>query len=513
MISKQVYDRINYLLLILAFVGISTTKLALSWCTVLFSINFLIGPKLGQRFRMVGTNPINQIILLLIGLYIIGLAWSEDLKAGLKVLKNMAPFLVIPMIAVTTHLEKIQIHNLFRWFIAGLLFTSVFNVLYINEAFGSIVGDDIREMSRFGSHTRYALLIVLGVLTCMESIRKKDFNLFPLPISILFTVWFTFYTLYSQILSGFISLSFLFLFYMLLLIWKTKKKGLLIFICSFIIGTIVFICIKLFPPAPNVDCDNLEEKTKLGNIYFNSCQYHSEINGHPIFAYYQEEELSQAWNEKSKLDFFGLDNRQHPLKVTIARYMTAKGLRKDREGFDKLTAEDIKNIELGKVYPNENRDLLMTRLYSMKYELMYTENPNGKSLLQRLEHWKASLYIIVNHPLIGVGTGGNQKAFDKAYNELKSPLYPENRMRSHNMFFAVQISLGLLGTFIFLTLFISLIKRGFTIKSGLTVGAIIVLCSSFLMEDTLETQVGIYILSLFILPIFQKGPINVPKTD
>ena len=513
MLPQKRYDKINYILLIIAFIGVSTTKIALSWCTVLFAANFLFTKGLKDRFKLVWANKVNRWIIAFILLNIIGLIWSPDTKAGIKLLKNYMPLLIIPMIALTTKWEPKQIRIALRWFIAGLTFTSLFNFLYINQVFGPIVGDDIREMSRFGSHTRYALLIVLGVLTCIESIRKEEYRLFPTYIAVGLGLWFSFYTLYAQILSGVICLVGLLFFYALLLVWKTQKLVLLVSFLTIIFSIVLFVGLKLFPATPAYTCADVSEKTKLGNTYINNCQYLSEINGLPVHGYYQEEELRTAWNEKSKLDFDGVDNRQHPLKVTIARYMTALQLRKDYSDFQKLTKEDIAKIELGKVYPNENQDLLFSRLYSLKYEIMYADNPNGKSLLQRIEHWKASIKIIQKNPILGVGTGGNQKAFDQAYEEMNSPLYPENRMRSHNMFFAIQIGLGVAGSIIFMGMFIQLIREGFRLKNAFALGAILVLLTSFLMEDTLETQVGIYIMALFILPIFQNRTQNTLKTE
>ena len=266
------------------------------------------------------------------------------------------------------------------------------------------------------------------------------------------------------------------------------------------------------PKTANEACEKLPEETRLGNKYDHNCSLLSEVNGKPIYAFYQEGELRETWSKRSKIDFYGLDKRNHPIRMTIVRYMTALDRTKDAEGMNSLSKEDIKNIEEGKVYPNENKDLLLTRIYSIKYELMYPGNPNGKSLLQRIEHWKASIHIIPQHEFIGVGTGGNQKAFDQAYEQLNSPLYPENRMRSHNMFFAVQIGLGLMGTFVFISLFATLLLQAFKKKILLSLIVSCILLTSFLIEDTLETQVGIYILSLFVLPLMQKAEPTTVKT-
>ena len=65
------------------------------------------------------------------------------------------------------------------------------------------------------------------------------------------------------------------------------------------------------------------------------------------------------------------------------------------------------------------------------------ENPSGHTLTMRLEFWKTGMYIFTNHLLLGVGTGDIQDEFNKAYEETKSKLSPEWRLRCHNQYLAI----------------------------------------------------------------------------
>ncbi len=504
MISKRIYDKINYTLLLIAFIGISTTKIALSWCTVLFIINFVLGEGLISRIKTVWSLPLNRWIILFFGLNIIGLTWTSDITAGLKLVKGYLPLLILPLIASTTSFTTNQTKTFLKGFLAGLVFTSIYNFLYINQVFGSIKIQDFREMSRFGSHIRYAILVVAGIMVCIESIRNKQIKIFSNKLSILLIIWFTFYTLYSQILSGVACLISLTLFYFFLLIWMTKKRWIVYLTLSLVlIGSLGFYT-QLFPNKPITDLKKLPTHTATGNTYIHKSSPVSEINGLPIYYYFQEYELLEAWNKRSRINYFEYDLKNHPIRMTIARYMTALQLPKDYEGVAKLSEEDIANIENGKVYPKENKDLLWTRIYSLKYELMNNADPNGKSLLQRIEHWKASIIIIRTNPLFGVGTGGNQNAFNDTYKKMDSLLTPSNQLRSHNMFFAIQIGLGCIGTLLFSILLGTVLYDSFKLKNGIVLAAYIILITSFLIEDTIETQVGVYFMSLFMIPLIQK---------
>ncbi len=512
MISQKRYAYLCFYLLLLVAFALPLTKIVLSWTTVLFAVTFLIGPDLKSRSKCAVSNPIFLSLVLFYFLNILGLFWSNDVYSGIKLLKGYLPWLIVPLVLTSIQLSYEQIRNISLVFTISLLVTSIYNVLYINGLFGEIKGDDIREMSRFGSHIRYALLIVFGILICFNlwgnwatSISKKSFLL----LSIL---WLLFYTFYSQVLTGVICLASLIIIYISFYLYQSKGIiGLLITpTLLFVFST--WLIIHLYPSKNAVDCIGLPNTTLKGNPYTHDCTLKSEINNHPIYAYYCEEEMFAAWNERSKIDILDNDKRNHPIRMTLARYLTAKNFHKDEEGIRQLTDKDIKNIELGKVYPNENNDLLLTRIYGIKYELMNSHNPNGKSLLQRLEHWKTSLYIMKSHLFIGVGTGGNQQAFDHAYQETNSPLDKDHRLRSHNQFFAIQIGLGILGSLAFLIVLFQIIRSSLIEKCLFTLSSISILITSFFIEDTLETQVGSYLFGFMLLLIMQKSVNRHQKT-
>ena len=88
--------------------------------------------------------------------------------------------------------------------------------------------------------------------------------------------------------------------------------------------------------------------------------------------------------------------------------MQSKSLPLNKSGLDQLDGKDIKNIEKGVADYREENNGFISRLYSLRFELHNSRDPNGHSLLQRLEYWKAGLSILKKNWWFGVGSGDVQ---------------------------------------------------------------------------------------------------------
>lgn len=493
---QKIHTSILFWTLALIAIGLPSTKILLSIGFVLMIANWIFEGNFVDKWRLIQSNSILKLLLAFYALLIIGLIWSWDVGQGLKDIKSRLPFLFIPLIIGTSPLlEEGKIRILLNLLLASLVVTSVFNVLYYNHVFGYHYIDDIRGMSRFASHIRYAILIAMGFAICIWfQMQSKRLNL----VYSLLALWFAFYTVYSQVLSGILAFSLIGITLLLLTLYKFKKfvallvGGLVILVGVFVISW--FFNVK----HEYVDCNQLPKETVRGVKYNHNCETFSEFNGQAIFKNYSEIEMFHAWLKVSDVDFMGLDAKGGLLRVTACRYMTSLGLTKDADGMKYLTAQDIRNIEDGYVYRTERDELFMPRIYGVKYQILNPKDPNGHSLLQRLEHWKAAFYIIKKYGVFGVGTGGNQKAFDKAYDEINSPLSQENRVRAHNMFLTYTISYGLVGLFLFSLIFIYLLHLAVKYKDLLSLLFLVIIISSFFLEDTLETQVGVTIVGFVV---------------
>jgi hypothetical protein len=258
---------------------------------------------------------------------------------------------------------------------------------------------------------------------------------------------------------------------------------------------------KHFAPPEKYDFAKLDKTTAQGNYYIHDTTNYSTENGNYVTLYVCWPELKKAWNERSKISFDSNDIPGNPIKLTLIRYMTSKGLRKDSAGMKQLTDQDIHAVEMG--MPNYSFSSLTSmpyRIYQVFWELedyKHGGNPSGHSFTQRLEFWRAASLIIKSHPVAGVGTGDVRIAFANEYNEMHSQLGERYRLRSHNQWLEIGVAFGITGMLWF---FLTLVYPGFKTGKIYTFAYFIfwaILMISICTEDTLETQAGATFYAFF----------------
>src|SRR5690606_19746402 len=137
--------------------------------------------------------------------------------------------------------------------------------------------------------------------------------------------------------------------------------------------------------------------TDRGNEYGDIGEAEVIENGHRTYAYIANDEMIEAWNERSGVEMLA-DTGDATLNYTLIRYLTSKGLRKDYTGVMALSEKDIRNIENG--YPNEiyaYESGLKLRFHSFMFGLhVYnvTGDVRGSSFFQRILFWEVAWNII-----------------------------------------------------------------------------------------------------------------------
>ena len=244
--------------------------------------------------------------------------------------------------------------------------------------------------------------------------------------------------------------------------------------------------------------EQLDTHTKLGNPYvFDTISYRIE-DGRYVGMYLSIDEMINAWNARSDKKINSIYDDGYG---SLVRYLTSKDLRKDAEGVSQLTDDDVINIENGIANFNyiENPGL-KTRI--MKIMVAYDNyaddrDANGSSVFQRVEYIKASLNIIKENPIMGVGTGDISVAFNDYYEKSNSKLTRENRLRSHNQYLAITVAFGVVGLIWFLS---SMLYPLFADKKNINylyIVFLLIMMLSMLTEDTLETQIGVTLFAFF----------------
>ncbi|MBW6489650.1 MAG: O-antigen ligase family protein [Lentimicrobium sp.] len=457
------------------------------------------------KFRMLFNNPAALVVVSFYLLHIIGLLYTSNLNYALKDLRIKLPLLSIPIIIATSApLSLKRFHRLLVLFVLAV-FAGTMASMYV--LFTRHISDP-RELSIFISHIRFSLTICLSVFILIYFIAKKIFHLkLSLFLMVSGIVWFLVFLLILESITGILITIILGLIFLIYYIFRFKSIALkIIFTAILIPGLLVSynyinkVVNEFRVPVP-VDFSRLEKYTEFGAPYIHDTSTYGTENGEYVGLYISVIELRYEWNLRSDLDFDGLDLKGQELKYTLIRYLYSKNLRKNALAVRSLTDKEINYIENGIANARYVEHFnLASRIEQMAMGYHnYTSrgDPNASSLMQRIEYWKASVHIIKNNLLIGVGTGDLNEAFDQAYVDLDSKLDDSFRKRSHNQFLAITIAFGIFG---FLWFVFTLIYPG--IKVGkfndyFYVVFFIIIILSMLTEDTLETQAGATLFAFF----------------
>lgn len=466
----------------------------------------------------------NTPAVLLVAFYlmhVVGLLWTSDFEYAMKDLRVKLPILVMPFVLSSMPpLDRRRFDFVMLVYVLAVFVATMFSsVSYWRHDY-----EDVREISHFISHIRFCLNIVFCIAIIgwyivkakapepVEGPTKNNNVEGPTHINCflqwLLLLWFIYQIYIFESLSGYVILvavaviSAVFAF----LRWK-KGRGWHIAVGVTALAVVVMATavmvhfVKPLLKVETVDFSTLEKKTALGNDYWHDTIYNPVEDGKFVGLYYCRKELQEAWSQRSTLPFEGTTTNGENLEATLARYLTSKDLRKDAQGVQALTDEDIRNIEQGVAnYNNWKHPGLHARLSSTLFEYnLYRRfnNPNGGSLAQRIEFTRASFHIIKQHLWFGVGTGDVPQAFSQAYDEIHSPLKEEFRFRAHNQYLAITVAFGIVGLAFFLFV---LLYPWLSLKRNHTYLYLVFLCIMLLSmfpEDTLETQAGATLFAFF----------------
>jgi hypothetical protein len=479
-------------------IGLPLNKVVLSISLMIGLLNLIIE----ANYRTYWNNLKESKTTWLIGsfwlLHLVGLLWTSEMNFGLSDVRIKLPLIVIPLILACKPItERKEITYIFISFIASLIFTSFYNYFSYIGIIQNYKYNDIRGLSLFGSHIRYGILIAVGAMLSLYlffSQEKKKW------LYVTLFAWFAFYTFYSQIISGALAFGIGIIAYMLFYIYQYKRQ--LFIISSLVLVllptlTLVFIYESKETKPAKLDLTKLDQTTKKGNVYVHSTLGSQHPNGQYIFVNLCEVELREEWNKVSSYAYDGKDKKGQILRFTLMRYMTSMGLKKDAVDFQQLKKSDIINIENGIADINDTKSGILARVNGIRFQIQNNIDPNGHSLLQRIEFWKTGWRIIKSNWVIGVGTGDTQVAFDKQYNADNTPLLKENRLRAHNTYFTAWITFGIIGIGLFVWLITYYLKTSLQLNHPLAFVFILIACSTFLIEDTLETQTGVTLFAFF----------------
>jgi hypothetical protein len=501
-------------------VGLPFSLLLMSLSQFFIVGNWILEADFKTKWARFKSNKAAWLLCSIFILLLPGLLYTQNMNDGLKLVRINLPFFIFPFfLSSSATLKKSWYELLLKLsflsvFLASLVCSFIGLPQWLNGEFS-----DIRQISIFISHIRFALLIDLSILIGLwilkfNPIPTKAIERWLIGIAI---AWMIIFLFILQSLTGIAILLLLLLIGGISFVFKTYslKRVILFLSIPVLLFTGVFFLISnswnQYHTPDSKYCKPLALKTKLGNSY--SHNFDIIENGHYINSYVCELELRNAWKLRSKLCIDSNDNKGHLTYSTLIRFLNSKGFTKDSEGISSLSDKEIHFIEQG--IANVNYTGLWgirMRLFQLFWELDYNrrggKTPIGYSVMMKLEFWKTALSIIKQHPILGVGTGDVTDAFKEEYTKSDSWLNEKWRLTSHNYYLYIAVALGIPGLIIFLILisapFILTVSQSpyFPLTIFFWIAII-----SMLTEDTLNTQAGASFVAFFYCFFLFSRPI------
>lgn len=493
---KQFHHYFYIACLMTIAIALPLSNYAMSVGGVLLLVNAVLQWDWKSKWERIRSNKCLVFYLLFFLSYAIGWLHADNFQAALDAMLNRLPLLIAPLVIASSELPtKRQYNAIIHVYLASVLFATIYSIVfYITNTV-----EDIREISRFISHIRFSLSIVLSmVFAAYYSWLFAKQNKFLMCSYLLLMTWLFVYLIISQTLTG-ICILFLLLvvlfFYLVCVLKNTKIRKRILFFSALpiLIFVILFVWLSI-----DYFCDKdrgapLLEVTENGSPYYHSAESMIE-NGHRIFSYVAYDELPIAWQKRSSVPY-------DEVEPTLIRYLNSLGWTKDSASVARLSLQQvghieqkIANVEYAKKFGLKKN--IYATFFSISAYSHYRQVENS-SLLQRVELWRNSCLLFYRHFWWGVGIGDHKAELDKELQRNQSPLMAHPKKGCHNQFLTIGISSGIFALLAFLMMLFApfFVMRGKL--SPLYVAFFIILFVSMFTEDTLDTSAGVFLFALF----------------
>lgn len=506
-VSEQARRNLTFWALTFIAVGLPLSVFLVSVGTFVLAGTWLLEGNYAKRLKQFFTSPLSVVLSSVFFVHLIGMAWTADYRQGFTELRLKLPLLLIPLFLFTSSLpSKKRIQEVLLLFVVACVVGTIFGLPRIFEVDGQAVLNS-RRFSVFISHIRFGLMLDLAffILGYYLYSNRSNWSLTSKILSVATMLWLFWFMVILEGFTAYLAFGAMLGTSLVLFLMKRQNTR---FVMSISVATLVVsatIGYQVYRVTKNhffevpFDYKTLTVKTLNGNYYAHQSDMPYTENGHRIWNFVCWKELRQEWGKRSNMDFEGVDKRGQELKFILIRYMTSKGLLKDSVGVHQLTDQDIKNIEDG--FPNylyahkHGISRRITELYRGWEKYQRDGDANNSSLFQRLVYAQVGYEIFTEHWLLGVGTGDLRKAYDASYAENDRKLEKRFQGVSHNQFLTVGIMLGIFGLMWFAaTLLYTLWQYR---PDHLYILFFVLICVSFLTDNTLGTQSGVTLFAFF----------------
>jgi len=456
------------------------------------------------KFHRLKNNKVALLILAFFIWHFFSIFWSEDKAEGFSYALKILPFFSFPIVfSGTTSLRSSDKEKLLLLFLATLIVATTF-YLVRNYFWLDMPTSDPRNAVIFTSHIRLSLFLCLALISLEILKLPKVLKLCLVALFIGFiwfiqslTAVFVFTILAFTFAIGGFRIGYKFLR------WIKLILAVIIVVtgASLAFTAIDYYSTPAFKPTP--------EFTPSGNKYNRKLDNGFVENGNYLWSYVCYKELEETWSKKTGKSIWANSSSGYPYYNALIRYLNNKGLTKDKQGVESLKDADISRIMTGNPYPNEWKFNGLNR--RVRGILFFLEKSSmsgdftGNSLTEKLVYQKMGLRLIKDNPLMGVGAGDFMNELT-VYFRNQYPDIDSSKIRyPHNQFLSVYGRCGLVGILLFTVLLYRLFiysrkDKYFNLRRAF----VIIVCCSFLIEDTLDNQAGItffcLLSGLFFIP-------------
>lgn len=533
MFSRNTHQTVHLICLLLAAFLMPVSVWILSVVSIVMSANWLLGGEYRRKINILRSRPGIMILLALFAMYLVWLLNTTDFHEAPAELRLKLPLLFFPVVAGSTErTDRSLLRMVMLSFIAGCLFATFAGF----AALAGLMPGEIRssrELALFVPSIRLSILLCFATFSSLWLIFSDGGEerqagtvgrLYKVMLAAAAAAMSYFLFRLLSVTGLVIFVLLLFLTGIFLITAGRRVRLGIIFLAAAAAATAALTILSLSawnrlhnPADPSVN--GKRQLTLSGRAYTHYPEETLMENGYLVWVNVCEEELRQGWNRRSLKAYDGADAAGNELRVTLVRYITAKGMPKDSAAVATLSDSDIFNIEQGYANPlYARKGSPMARAYEIAWEIDRAAggaNPSGHSLTQRPEFYRAAAGIISKHPWTGVGTGDLARAFSDEYASISSPLKPEYRLRAHNQYLTFGVTFGIPGMILAVTLLlIPWLMSGGRFSYLFLVFMTVILISMF-NDDTFSSFTGAaffsYFYTLLIVTSAGKGNIHHPR--
>ncbi|RPH32931.1 MAG: hypothetical protein EHM93_07045 [Bacteroidales bacterium] len=482
---------------------------------ITLTINWLLDGAWNDKFYRLINRKSLWAFLLVYASIAIGFFYSDNAGYAIKELRLWLPILLVPIILATSNpIKKGELKFLLILFSTAVFVATIISLSIFIRDF-SYLGQNVRYLSPFISHIRFALMVNLSIFLLFYLAFQKDyFQRKLVKLAIIFVaLWFIAYLFILQSVTGIAILTLVSV--LLLARWTITlrepviKFSLIVALSFSVLLSFSYLAhtFDRFFARNSVDFKSLPKETVNGNPYIHDTLNRQFENGNLVWVNICYPELIRGWEQVSMIYAKDISRNYQEVEQTLIRYLTSKGLTKDSIGFSRLDSTDIRliNNNVSSVIYREHKVGLYPRLYQLLWELdnfKISGAASGSTLMQRVVYLNASWQIIRKNIFFGVGTGDGKDSLIDYYRTSNVNLDQNYWFISHNQYLTVWIASGLVGLIMFLVglLFPFFYERKERCLPCLAFMVIVLL--SMLSEDTFETHIGVSFAAIFYSILF-----------